>query len=294
VNCSQLPRCENSGKSLRPTIPFFSRGPDVLISAPGNICAIFVPTHAERRNAAHLAARLISTRLAYPQETRCILLRSEDNLERFFAHDFDAQISLRDPFANRRLASPEGGAKPAFSDQVREETVLRFDRALRASLLSYKWRSRFREGPPVRSEADQWRDLRSVLQRLTTADFREQTLRQRGRYSFRDVPVVIARSQSRSALLKRARSAAELQFVSDFGLDNGIPYRRSTADIAIFVSSHWGETFDENSKGVVASAFAGIAIAPSGDPDIVQTFIEKIPKLRRPSYRDDWWGDDEE
>jgi len=279
---------------IGPDHPLLFKGPDVLISAPGNIAALFVPTRAERKNAAHLGARLIATRLAYPQETRCVLVRNDENLEESFVHDFDAQISLSDPFANRQIAFPEGGAKPALPDQLWEETVFRFDQALRASLLSYKWRHRYSEGPGAAPDTDRWRQLGSVLQHRSLADFRDRTLRQRGRYSFREVSVVISRSQNRSALLQRAKTAAELQFISDFGLDNGIPYRRSSHDIAIFVSSRWSETFNENSKAVVASAFAGIAIAPSEDPAIVETFIEKMPKLRRPSHRDDWWNFEDE
>jgi hypothetical protein len=119
-------------------------------------------------------------------------------------------------------------------------------------------------------------------------------LRQRDRYFFRGVSVVLATSQDRSALLRRTKSTAELQFVSDFGLDNGMPYLQSAAKIAVLIADQSGEQFEENSKAVVAAAFAGIAIAPGADPNVVANFIEKIPSLRRSIEDESFWESNED
>lgn len=130
---------------VAPDHPLVFKGPDVLLSAPDDICAIFVPTATERKNSAHLGARLIATRLAYPVETRCVLMWGERDFQSAATQDFDAKISILNRHAADLLATPDADRlRPAIGDQMRSDTMMRFDRALRASSLSYKWQRIYR------------------------------------------------------------------------------------------------------------------------------------------------------
>jgi hypothetical protein len=283
---------------IEPDHPLVFDGPDVLLSTPGNITALFVPNFVEKKNPARLGSRLIATRLAYPTETRCVLVQLEHDLADTFRYDFDLLISGHDRSAASRLVN-RGEVRPTIGDDLQRNTIRRFDRALRASLLSYKWQRAYErsERRPPSLEGDLWSDWGASLESHGPIAFRDRGLRQKHRYLLHQVPVVLAGQKSKAALLKQTRYTADLQFLSDFGLDNGIPYPKTDGEnITVLVADDWSNHFDETSKAVVATAFAGVAIAPAAAKEIVEAFIDKLPKLRRTIEPDSisTFDDDEE
>jgi hypothetical protein len=267
------------------------RGPDAVLSAPHNICALFLPNASERKNPAHLASRLIATRLAYPAETRCVLVPDSGKSEWDLRKDFDASLPGSDQKLIEFIRTPEETGKPP-ADAFRQNTIDRFDRALRTSLLSYRLQ-RFEAKRPAEERRRPVRksDLFISDSRI---DFRHDTIRQRDRYLFREVPLILATGRGRNALLRRTRSTADVQFIFDYGLDNGAIYSKRSSQVALLVVEHWTNLFDENSKAVMAAAFAGIALAPSTDPEEIEMFIAKTRTIKGPSGNafDDFGGDD--
>jgi hypothetical protein len=286
-----VPHLRGFRQIIYPESHLIFRGPDAVLSAPHNICALFLPNALERKNPAHLASRLIATRLAYPAETRCVLVPDSEKSDWDLQKDFDVSL----PASNRNLIefirTPEETGKPP-ADAFRQNTIDRFDRALRTSLLSYRLQ-RFEARRPL---AERRRPIQKTEAFVsdTRIDFRHGAIRQRDRYLFHDVPLILATGRRQNALLRRTRSTADAQFIFDYGLDNGALYPRRSSQVALLVVDHWASLFDESSKAVMAAAFAGIALAPATDPEEIEMFITKTRTIKGPSENafDDFIGND--
>jgi hypothetical protein len=277
---------------VSPEHPLIFRGPDAVLSAPHNICALFLPNTLERKNPAHLASRLIATRLAYPAETRCVLVPGGGELDSDLQNDFDVSLQPSGQELIDFIRTPEETGKPPAPAAFRQNMIERFDRALRTSLLSYRLQ-RF-EGRRLVAEGKRPIGRTPDFVSNSNIDFRQDTIRQRDRYLFHDVPLVIAAGRSPDALLRRTKSTAELQFIFDYGLDNGALYSKRDSQVALLVVNNWSSLFDESSKAVTAAAFAGIALAPAADPEELERFVAKARTIRRPSENtfDNLVGDD--
>ncbi len=75
------------GKDLRgdfliikdPDHPYLISPPDILLAAPGQLLAIFIPKKNEGSSSYKLISRLIAVRLALPETATCILLQPNDS-----------------------------------------------------------------------------------------------------------------------------------------------------------------------------------------------------------------------
>lgn len=61
-----------------PDHPFLLRGPDALVSSPGSLVLVFLPSEHERAQPATILSRLALSRYAYPSKARCVILVDQD------------------------------------------------------------------------------------------------------------------------------------------------------------------------------------------------------------------------
>src|SRR5271167_3643956 len=66
----------------QPEHPYLLAPPDLLIGGEGLLTAVFSPNSAENRTPRLLGARLVAARLALPEHARCVLLGTEEFIDR--------------------------------------------------------------------------------------------------------------------------------------------------------------------------------------------------------------------
>jgi hypothetical protein len=126
---------------LRPDHPLLLRGPDALVGGNNNLCAVFFPHALEHNNPAHLASRLIASRLALPVHCRTLLVMDERDEPRFeaLAANFSLISTKRDRSLRSFLRDNQDFGKSGPMDRKIQELANRtFDATL--SLSDYSFR----------------------------------------------------------------------------------------------------------------------------------------------------------
>lgn len=275
-----------------PDHPLLFRGPDLLLGNQQTLTGIFVPNAAEQRNPAHLIARLIATRLAYPNEMRCVLLAFKEYPYGDLTKDFDGWFTLQDRHLIDFLADNSPRRREKMSPEMRQRAMKRFDQALRGTAFSFRLQRRSRRENPERSTSISARLLSRLKSDLPTAPSVESSgyrLRPTSRYIWNQTPIVVTESERHQTVLRRIKSTSEIQYLDDFQLDNGTPHFRGQANFAVFVSPRGAEVFDPSSKTSLASAFAGITFAPTDDPAELDEFVARVPFLPGPTSDESPW-----
>lgn len=240
---------------------------------PDNLCAIFVPSSSERDNPIHLAARLIATRLAYPSNTRCILL-TKPNDERdwsSFYYDFSGffdvgERKLRD-FIHEK---GEMGRSQKVPENIHFEAVKKFDDAIRITRLARKL-SRI-------EKMDSRVDSKVIPYGSELIYLKGMKYYARNRMSWNGSSISI--SNARKNNLKKSFSHfGELHLISSYNLDRGVPYPKGESDVGFIVPTKADIHDIDNEKLVHATAFCGLAIIESNDAEKFDMIIEKSKSI---------------
>jgi hypothetical protein len=251
----------------KPEHPLLLRGPDALIGGPGNLCALFAPNGWEIDNPAHLATRLISSKLALPDNCRTVLL-IEENLEGRFSrldNDFGLVSSFEDKSLSKFLRDgTDYGASRKMESRIQKEVLKTYDRALTLTEKSYRInRSKIRDASPTYSLKIETQKRSSTLE---SGLFKYTP---RNRIEIEGQPISVLSGRSRHNVIQQLMFAASGAILESYILDTGIPYPTKKS-IHLVVSSLAVGIIDMRGKYVHGAAFAGTSLIPTDDMGVIQ------------------------
>ncbi|RYG89835.1 MAG: hypothetical protein EON59_00900 [Alphaproteobacteria bacterium] len=247
-----------------PEHPLLLRGPQALFAENANLCAFFSPLAAERSNPAHLAARLIESKLALPSECRMILILGGDIPTDFaldLGRDFNLIVQERDAslgtFIRDRM---DRGVSKAADKEVKLIASARFGAALLTSQRTF--REARVQSRKIGMRADVWTpSIQGDRSEVRSGKF---LYRPQNRFEFNGDSFSILKSSQRNGLSRQLRGAVDASVLEGWQLDEGalypVPARTNFA-----VAVHGLELLQAREKLVTASAFAGVAITPTVD-----------------------------
>jgi len=267
---------------VRPSHPYLVAPPDFLIGGEGLLTAVFSPSANERRAPLLIRPRLVGARLALPENTRCILLSPRGFLgdtadqssgQQSLRYDFDAVVAEE---SYRQLAEIAASndvrmTRPSELEKVRLENAARSAIALSLSEIA---RSRDTEsskifGGSIKSHlsaiAAPGLPLRKAT-RPTRAWWGPSRLRpfHRG-----DQILMWATSDAKGGGIALAIRTALL---NEYQLDMGVPYVSSATTPMLFLDRTPSDL--ETLEALIrAASIAGLAIGPTGRPELIEEFI---------------------
>ena len=264
-----------------PDHPLLLRGPDALTATDGALNAIFTPHAIERANPAHLASRLIASKLALPPKTKTVLLIGEDvgYMSALFENDFGLVAQDTDRSIGKFLADrlDFGGAKPT-EEVDRTRLSQRFDETMR--LAGYAFRSaRTRHTSELVEPRFRYSEKR--FQPIRNGPF---VYSPRNRIWIDGVEVALISSHTRSQTTRQIALTISAQFLESFSIDTGHLIQRDDA-LVLAASDLLDDFYDLRSKETYAAAFAGVALAPTLDERLLGNTAE-----RSRSRQDLWFG----
>jgi hypothetical protein len=261
---------------IEPDHPLLFRGPDALLSNEENLCGLFVPTELEQNEPMLLAGRLIGTRLAYPAGMRCVLLiDGYAGLLGRYGRDFDGIFRSDDRALIREFifAKEERGFTGVFPGSISRDIVERYDAAIYATYIASR---------DFQAKSDQPIDERT-LEKTPPIEVKDWRYIARNRYVIAGMPLSISYAAPKNISRSFAHFAA-LQLLSDYTLDNGIPYpSRKQSPMGFIVSRRTRIVPNADYKMANAAAFAGLSILPGVDPVFVNFLREKVNERREGS-----------
>ncbi len=272
---------QTRGKGLLygPIHPLLLRGPDVLFSEEANLCGIFFPLAAERANPAHLAARLIESRLALPSECRMVLVVDRDessDLTRDLRRDFNLIANLGEAslgsFLRDRL---DRGASKTTDRKIKLIASARFGEALKVSQQSFRQArvlSRRGDGP-----SERW--IPTIDNERSTIHSGPFTYRPQNRFDAQGTTFSLLTAAKRGGLTRQLRAAGDATVLASWQLDEGVPYP-ITAQTHLAVASHGMKLLGIRERLLTAAAFAGMAVTPSEDPELIVFTAEFAQAVR--------------
>ena len=254
-----------------PDHPLIFDGPDALLSAPARLWAIF-HLKSGQGDPVRLSARILATKLAYPISTQFILVEdSEQPLESWdtASRSFDGHFFIGDRLLRDFEDSTRSSIAAEAAEQARTQAIVRFDHALRATKLTSRgnWRStgRIAANPRI-----------SVTDRpAEEVHFGAHRIRSKSRYDLDGIPVFISNARDQSLRQSLSRFAS-LQLLSDYGLDNGVPYATGTSDTGFVLTRGIDFAVPSDPKLLYATAFAGLGIAPDDDVELLRGFRDRL------------------
>lgn len=257
-------------KVVNPDHPLVYRGPNALLSAPGNLCAIFRFTATERRSPIMMLARVISSRLAYPSNARFILIVSPNDgqhAERL-CNDFNASFASN----SKKLLefiyeSSELGNTTTIPKEIHQSALARFDVAMRLAEMIDK----ANPNPSPKVELSN-ATIRKSIQSRGLEYFSDQ------RYWANDFPIAISTAKKKS-LQKSLAHFSALQMLDDYTLDNGIPYRSQGTGIGFLATEQTPWIMQKQRKLMYRAAFSGLVLTPSNSPDILDVLTERAQQV---------------
>lgn len=254
----------------KPEHPLLLRGPDALVSGPGNLCAFFVPNGWEIDNPAHLATRLISSRLALPEHCRTVLL--VDGAEGAFfplERDFGLFTSLDDSALTKFIGdSSDFGAARRMERKIQAGVLKTYDTALTLTEQSYRiTRTKRSSSPPELSRRVHSNNKSSTLESGVLKYSPRNRIEIEGR------PMSFLSGKNRNNVIQQLMFAASGAILERYTLDTGIPYPKEKP-VHLAISSVAAEAIDMRGKYAHGAAFSGTSLIPTDDLETIQSVIE--------------------
>ncbi len=250
-----------------PDHPLLLRAPDLLTAINGNLTAIFSPQVLEERNPAHLATRLIASRLALPDHTRTVLLISEKNESRFGSlfSEFSLVTTLKDRSISTFLAEKtESRTAPSIEPALRKFIIKQMDRTFSATESGFRT-SRIAKRKGSFAERSYALDQRRVV----------QTIGDRGlNYTPMNRALVggemssILNGETKHNLRRQILSTASGCILERYSSENGyIKLIKNEPHMAI--AYNIDEIFGLRDKVTTASAFSSVFLVPDDSIDVI-------------------------
>lgn len=254
----------------KPEHPLLLRGPDALVSGPGNLCAIFVPNGWEIDNPAHLATRLISARLALPEHCRTVLLADGIGGDFFLLErDFGLFTSLDDSALPKFIGdSSDFGASRRMERKIQAGVLKTYDIALTLTEQSYRTTR-------TRRSSSSLEPSRRVHSNNKSSPLESGFLKYspRNRIEIEGRSVSVLSGKNRNNVIQQLMFAASGAILERYTLDTGIPYPKEKP-VHVAISAVAAEAIDMRGKYAHGAAFSGTSLIPTDDLETIQSVIE--------------------
>lgn len=261
----------------RPDHPLLLRGPDALVGVEDSLCAVFEPHGLEERNPAHLATRLIASRLALPRSARTLLVLSRRQESRFaaIANQFSLTTNRSDQSLRLFLRSHDFGQTRPLELESFVAGQKRFDAAMEVTRFAFFLNRRSSES--LRA-GKLFRDTR-VSRRLSLKGLHYDP---RNRVVVQGIETSLLTAESKSNLIRQVNSTLSGNVLESFDLVEGLPQEKSTYRHSA-VASAGEKLLDLRSKAVYAAALTGTAVIFGSKAEVIEEtlshFSERFEKF---------------
>lgn len=248
----------------RPDHPLLLRGPDALVGVENSLCAVFEPHSLEERNPAHLATRLIASRLALPRSARTLLVLSRRQESRFaaIATQFSLTTNRSDQSLRLFLRSHDFGQTRPLELESFVAGQKRFDAAMEvtrfAFFLNRRSNESIRAGKPFRETR--------VSRRLSLKGLHYDP---RNRVVVQGIETSLLTAESKNNLIRQVNSTLSGNVLESFDLVEGLPQEKSTYRHSA-VASAGEKLLDLRSKAVYAAALTGTAVIFGSKAEVIE------------------------
>lgn len=257
------------------------RGPQALFSLPGNLCALFWMQAGERANPAHLAARLIDARLALPSECRMILIvgrKDEERQVHLLRRDFNLIVPTGDSALSAFLRDKHDlGVAKAPDRRTKEAVRTRFGIALTTSQRTFR-EARVRNSDNAVSSRG-WIDGLEPQRSDVAWATQDYAYQPRNTFEAAAGSVSLLAASGRAGLARQLRNAADAHLLASWILDSGVPLPLPTST-HLAVATHGLELLRPREGLLTAAAFAGVAVSPTADGDLVDFAFQSAKRAR--------------
>lgn len=256
-----------------PEHPLLLRSPDLLTAINGSLTAVFTPHVLEERNPAHLVTRLIACRLALPAHTKTALLLEESQESRFGSSyaEFSLVTTPADGAVKAFLADQHDfRSTPQIEPAVKKFAVKQMDRALAASELGFR-ASRVIKRKHFRADIQVENRDRRIRRKITAGDLEYSPM---NRTIIYDNVVSILDAGTKSSLKRQIDLTSSGYLLESYRSEYGYIHPvRDEPHMAI--AYHADEIFGLRNRITTASAFSGIFLVPSDDPEVAERAVSR-------------------
>lgn len=265
-----------------PDHPLLLRAPDLLASINGTLTAVFSPQAVEERNPAHLATRLISSRLALPAYTKTALLISDRQEERFKSlfPEFSLVTKPSDRAIGQFLADRgDAQGRPQIEPAIRKFVLKQMDRTFLATESGFRANRVTKRKNPTTSRSPSFHSSR-IIKSIVGNDFKYTPM---NRTVIMGEISSILKSDNRQNLRRQIINTTSGHILESFKTHNGyVSAVRDEPHMAI--AYRVDDIFGLRDKITMASAFSGVFLVPDDDPEVIQAASSRWRKTEARVY----------
>lgn len=253
---------------FNPDHPLLLRGPDALVSYGTALCAVFEPHSLEERNPAHLASRLIASRLALPRSTRTLLVLTRSQEPRFTEVEgqFGLTTNRSDQSLRRFLRSDDFGRTLPVERDTFALVGKRFDAAMEVTRFAFFLNRRVDDESRVTRRFSE----KPIRRRIAMNGLHYAP---RNRALVNGVEASLIGARSKHNFVRQVNAALSGNLLDTFYLSGGVPVEKAAHNHAVVVEH--GETMlSLHSKEVYASAFSGTAVVAGSSDEVLRETME--------------------